>query len=243
MKYLIKLSYDGTNYYGWNKQPNFPSINQEIEEVFNKILDEKIKIKVCGRTDKGVHALEQICTIELNKKINKNDIKKINKNMNNIKIKKCKKVNENYSLIKNVKNKTYLYKINTKPSKKYFLKSNKIYNLNKKINLKIIKENKNKLIGYKNFKSFTSKTNYHNYYRTINKIKIKKSKSVIYIEINGNGFMRYMVRNIVGAFLYLSMDKISIKEFDDLLKNPSKGKSPFKAPSQGLYLKKVNLIK
>lgn len=239
MKYLIKINYDGKYFYGWNKQPNFLTIHQTLEDSFKKYFKNP-KIKASGRTDRFVHAINQICEIEINEKIEKNIIKKINKELNKkIKIKKVKKVNNNFSARFDLKNKTYLYKINNDFKNKKNKNEDYYLNIFKKINLKKLKNDAIKFIGEKDFSSFTSKSKYDSYIRKINYIKIKKRGKIIYIEINGNGFLRYMIRHIVGALLANNFNKYDENKFNDLFLNPKKGKNIHKVTGKALYLKNV----
>ncbi|BDV02607.1 MAG: tRNA pseudouridine synthase A 2 [Candidatus Hepatoplasma vulgare] len=239
MKYLIKISYDGKYFYGWNKQPNLYTINQFLEDSFKKELI-NVKIKASGRTDKFVHAINQVCDIEVNKKIRKKDIIKINKELNKkIRIKKVKKVKNEFSARFDLRSKTYLYKISNDFKKKKRKDENYYLNIFKEINLKKMNEDAKKFIGEKDFSSFTSKSNYYSYIRKINYIKIKKRRKIIYIEINGNGFLRYMIRHIVGSLIAKNFNKYNEEKFNDLFLNPKRGKNIFKVTGKALYLKNV----
>ena len=115
MKYLVKMSYDGTNYYGFQIQKDQITIEGELESVLSKVLNESINIVGCSRTDKGVHANEYYFHFETSKEI---DLCKFQKSLNNltsedIYIKEIQKVDEEFHARYNVKNKEYLYIINT----------------------------------------------------------------------------------------------------------------------------------
>lgn len=239
MRYFCYVRYIGTTFHGWAKQDGFKTVQGEIEFVLEKILDRKIKIHASGRTDKYVHAENQAFHFDIDYEININNtfLEKINSYFkNNIEIKSIRKVSDDFHARFNIKEKIYLYKINTK--KKDFFKSNEIYQYNKKINVKKMKEASKLFIGEHDFLSFsTSEKNNTN--RTINSIHIKKKKGIINIYISGNGFLRNMVRMIVASLIDVSENKKTINDIKELINNPSKGSSINKAPGCGLYLYKL----
>ncbi len=240
-KFLVTLSYDGSKFYGWGKQPNLITIQGEIEKKLFTLYGKKVKIVASGRTDRYVHAINQVFSIEekLDSKITEKDIKFILNEIDGIKIKKIDKIDFKFSPRFDSLNKTYKYVLYT--NRKKAKRDNKDYEYQyfRTIDIKMLKEDTKYFVGEKNFASFTGKQTYQNYTRKINFIKIKKRKNKIIFLVNGNGFMRYMVRNIVGSLLAKNRGKYSKEEFEDLFKNPIKGKSHFKAPGSGLYLKKV----
>lgn len=245
-KILLNLSYDGTNFFGWAKQPKMRTIQGILEEYSKKFFWANTKVLASGRTDRYVHALDQIATIEFNakQKVTKKDLKRfknlINAIFKDLRIKKIKFVDNNFSARFSAKEKTYLYKINTRKSEKAEKLKNYQYNYYQKIDYLKFKEDLKYFIGEKNFASFTGKENYKSYIRKIISIKIyKKYKGKIFIEITGEGFMRFMVRNIIGSVLAKNRNKYSEREFEDLFSNPKRGKNHYKAPGSGLYLKSV----
>ena len=235
-KYKLKISYDGNKFHGWAKQPNVNTIQGEIEKILEKLFNKKVIVVASGRTDKFVHALNQIMTIETKAIIKKIIIKKALNKIDGLKIKKISLVDFNFSPRFNAIKKKYIYKIQTSRKK---LKNEYAYHYYRKLNLDQMKYDSKKMIGEKNFASFTGKTTYQNYVRTVYNIKIYKKGTIIFIEITGKGFLRFMVRNIVGALIAKNTDKYSLEKWNDLFDFPEKGKVNYKAPGCGLYLKKV----
>lgn len=239
MRYLVNISYDGTEFYGFQKQPNKRTISNEIEEALTKILNQKTTITGCSRTDKGVHACDYYFHFDTEKQI---ETHKLQKSLNSILtdeiyIKNIKQIEENFHARYNVKSKTYKYIINTgekKPTNR-----NYILEYNKKINKTLLKKASKHLKGTHNFKSFTSDNEKENYIRTINYIKIKEKNELIIIYINANGFLKYMVRNIIGLFLEINEGKKQIKNIQKILESKNRTHLGIKAPSNGLYLEKV----
>ncbi len=238
MRYLVNLSYDGSNYYGWSKQKHEKTIQDHLEKVLSKIFKEKIIIHCSGRTDKGVHALNQYFHFDSEMMFDPNKLVSIlNRFINeDIYIKKIKLVNQEFHSRYSIQNKTYLYVINT--SKKDPFMSSKELNYNKEINLIKLQEILNTFLGEHDFLSFSTSV-LKNTNRKINWIKVSKSNNKIKIKINGNGFLRYMVRMIVGYSLIVVEEKKDIDSIKKLLANPSKGSAIHKAYPSGLYLYNV----
>ena len=239
MRYLMTFSYDGSDFYGYQKQPKKRTIQSEIEQVLSKIGNEKITIHASGRTDAKVHANNQKAHFDF-KKIDTNKLKNsMNKMLpNDIYIKDIKEVDKDFHARFNVKKKEYIYKINIgeyNPIEKDY-----IYQYNKKLNIKNIKTSTKYLKGEHDFKSLT-KTNeeIENYIRTIYSIKLSLKKDILTISFIGNGFLRYMVRNIVGLLISVGENEIKPEQIKDILAAKDRRKSKKTAPPEGLYLNNV----
>ncbi len=240
-KFLVEISYDGSKFYGWNKQPNLRTIQGEIEDKLFSIFQRKVKIIASGRTDRYVHAISQIFTIE--EKYDEKFIKSIEEKINEIeglKINNIEEIYWDFSPRYNPKRKTYRYKIQNSKSNAKIEDNEYEFQYFFKVDINTLKDDSKKFIGTKNFASFTGKETYENYVRTIQDIKIFEEGSYIYIDVIGTGFMRFMVRNIVGTLLAKNRGKYSEEQFDDLFDNPLKGKSHYKAPGCGLYLLSID---
>ena len=243
-KYKLIISYDGSLFFGYAKQPKVSTVQSTIETSLSKHFKTKINIQSASRTDRYVHAKKQVITIEYeyNKK-DKKIIKKIINNQNGIKVKKIEKVKFEFSPRFDALGKTYLYKVqlNRKTAK---LKNREYeYQYFSLIDLELIQEDAKNFIGRKNFASFTGKQIYRDYTREITSIKIWKRKDYLYFEIKGKSFMRFMVRNIVGSLLAKNRGKYTESEFQELFTSPIKGKSHYKAPGSGLFLIDVHYKK
>lgn len=240
MRYLMTISYDGTSFYGYQKQPNKRTIEQEIEESLSKILNQKIVISASGRTDTKVHALNQKAHFDVEKEV---DTKKLRHSLNkilvkDIYIKDIKQVDNEFHSRYNVKYKKYIYKMNINEYNP--IDRNYIYQYNKPLDIKKMKIAKKYLIGTHNFKSFT-KTSLEpkDYTRTIKKIKIKKRRGIITFTFIGNGFMRYMVRNLVGTLVAVGENKIPPKKVREILESKDRTQAFKTINPEGLYLANV----
>lgn len=243
MKYLAVVSYRGTNYCGWQKQTisKLPSVQEKIEVVLSRILNENIKIFGSGRTDAGVHALGQTFHFETTKEIDSYKfIHGFNELIpNDIVLISVEKVSDDFHARFNAVSKTYLYKIE---NKKLFdpFNENLAYQLKQKLDVEAMKNAAKVFEGEHNFQNFTSKEeDDNNFVRVINKIRISEDKDFINIELNGNGFMRYMVRMIVGNLVQVGLGKMTASEIKKNLTEKVRKPSSYKAPAEGLYLKEV----
>lgn len=240
MRYLITFSYDGTNYNGYQKQLNKNTIQDKIESALNKITSNKIIIHASGRTDSKVHALNQKAHFDLDKEY---DLSKLKKSINSlipedIHISKIEVVDNDFHARFNVKEKEYIYKLNIGEYNP--LDRNYVYQYNKELDLDKMIEASKHLLGEHNFKSFTkTDDSKEDYIRNIYKINIIKKDNIITFDFIGNGFLRYMIRNIVGTLIEVGdnkIDPIKVKEILDSQNRKNAGKT---AHPEGLYLYNV----
>lgn len=242
MNYKISLRYNGTNYHGWSIQPNNITIQEVIQNSIYSLFGVKdFVLNASGRTDAYVHAIDQVINLKhKNINLSSNDLyHALNSKLpNDIRINYVKEVDDKFHARYSAKNKTYVYLIETKPNYSV-IHYNNVWQYNKPIDIKKIEIIKNKFVGTHNFLSFST-SQLQDTIRTINYINVQKMDTIIKIEINGDGFLRSMVRMIVGCFINYIEGKITINDIDNLFNNPKKGSSQLKVPGCGLYLYKVN---
>ena len=243
MRYLAVVSYKGTSFCGWQKQTvsKLPSVEVTIEKVISRILNTETKIYGSGRTDAGVHALGQTFHFDSNKEL---DSYRFLHSLNellpaDIRILSLKSVADDFHARFNAKSKSYIYKIkNAKVSSPF--KSDLEYTLSQELDVTKMVETSKLFVGNHNFQNFTSKEeDEDNFVRTISEINISKENDEIVILMTGNGFMRYMVRMIVGTLIQVGLGKLTSEEIKKILEDPVRKPSSYKAPAYGLYLKEV----
>ena len=234
MKYMMVISYDGSKFYGFQRQNNVRNVQGYLESVLSSILDEMIVVKGAGRTDRGVHANYQVVHFNTDKNIS-NLKKELNNSLEDIKVKKIKKVNNDFHARHSVKNKTYLYKIDLSNSRdeNYYLKCYYKLDIEKMISASKM------FIGTHNFRNFVAGERL-DYNSTILDVKIYQKKDILYLKFKGIGFYRYMVRNLVGALIEIGKCKIDEKVIKDMLNNTDVKKSLPTSSPNGLYLEKIN---
>ena len=241
MRYLIVFSYDGSKYYGYQKQPNKNSIQAEIERVLTIInSNNNVKINASGRTDSGVHALNQKAHFDLNKDIECEKLRNsVNKMLpNSIYIKEVEKKEDNFHARFNVIKKEYTYKINIGEYSP--IDCNYIYQYNKLLDIKKMQEASKYIIGEHDFTSYTKgNEKKESFIRTIYSIDIKNVDDIISITFCGSGFLRYMVRNMVGSLIEVGNSSKKPKEIKKILSAKDRTKAGITAPACGLYLSNV----
>lgn len=243
MNYKISLSYKGTNYFGFAKQNNYVTIEQTLLDTFEELFGLKVKLFGSGRTDKYVHAYEQIINVRHEKLVYDSEVifKALNAKLpSDIKVLSCEKVPDSFHARFNAKQKTYLYKINTSGERNIF-EEDIVYQYNKKIDLVKLNQFKNIILGEHNFLSFST-SELENTIRTIYEFDYEYKNEILEIKITGNGFLRNMVRMLIGVFLDFNEDKINLEHIYSLLNNPKKGAAIRKVNGCGLYLYKVNYL-
>lgn len=241
MKYLITFSYDGSKYYGYQKQPSKKTIQKEIEDVLFQLNSNKeVIISASGRTDSGVHALNQKAHFVLDNDFEPEKLKyTMNKMLSSsIYIKKVEHVNDNFHARFDVKRKKYTYKINTGEYNP--LEYDYILQYNKPLNIEDMKKAIKFFEGKHNFKSFTKiDEEKESYEREIFETSVDIKENIISITFVGSGFMRYMVRNMVGLLVEIGSSKRNYDCVMDILKKEDRKESGITIAANGLYLEDV----
>lgn len=244
--YKLSISYDGTNYCGWQSQPNGNSVQDEIEKALKIILKENISLIGSGRTDAGVHAKEQVAHFSTNAKFSIDRlIFSLNGLLHNdIRINSIEDAEDSFHARYSAIGKTYRYHFSFGTTHSPF---NKLYSCHVKensIDIDLIKKASSYFIGKHDFKSFANESdNKKNTIRTIWQINIKRDDNGFYIEFIGNGFLYKMIRNIVGTLLEVGNKKISIDQVEKILLAKDRRKAKKAAPAKGLFLIKVHYNK
>ena len=238
MKILGICSYKGTNYYGWQKQVGFISVQSTIEEVLSKVYDSPINISGSGRTDAGVHALRQYFHYDTSKE---KDLKQLCYALNkmlpeDIKILSLEVVEDDFHARYSVKKKVYEYRIVLKNKDPFQDELAFVYPM--ELDFDLFKEALNKFVGEHNYQDFTSKEEDEGgFVREIYEIKVNKDGNNISVRFEGNGFMRYQIRNMIGAAISVANRKEKLDFIDYHLKDDKNREIvSYKAPANGLYL-------
>ncbi len=240
MRYLMTISYDGSKFFGYQKQSNVSTIQEELERVLTIINNKKVLVSGSGRTDALVHALNQKVHCDLDINITPEKLKKAINSLvdKSIYIKDVEVVDDNFHARFNVKKKEYVYKINVgeyNPIEKDY-----IFQYNKKLDIINMKKALKLLEGTHDFKSLTKANNIKDdYVRTIYKTSLQKDGDIITITFVGNGFLRYMVRNMVGLLLEIGEGKRDYHCVNDILNAKNRCKAGITAHPEGLYLSNV----
>ncbi len=241
MRYLITFSYDGSKYGGYQKQLDINTIQSELEEALTKLNNKETSIVASGRTDRGVHAINQKAHFDLDINITPDKLKMALNSLipNDIYVKDCKEVDSDFHARFNVKSKEYIYKINLgeyNPIEKDY-----IYQYGKSLDIKAMEEAIKYFIGMHNFKSLVAADDVRdNYDREIISANINVVDDIMTISFVGTGFLRYMVRNMVGLLIEIGEGKRNPSDVLTILEKEDRKASGKTASACGLYLKNVN---
>ncbi len=240
---LVKLiiEYDGTNFYGWQRQSKLRSVQGEIERVLKKIFRKNIEIDGAGRTDAGVHAYGQVASFKNEIPMPIENLKRVlNNNLaKDVRILDIAFLDDSFHARYSAIGKTYIYKVINTEEQDVFL-ANYTYHYPFEVNYDRMVKASKFLIGKHDFRSFMaagSKT--INTVRTISDITITKESDMIIISFTGDGFLYKMIRILTGLLLEIGNNRIDMSVINEIIDNPSRKFTTKVAPSNGLYLNEV----
>lgn len=238
---LAKVEYDGTNYFGWQKQPDLITVQEVIEKALSNFLGEKVKIIGSGRTDTGVHAINQYFSFKTKRSLPKEAyLFGLNHFLpRDIRIKGIDYVPLDFHPIFSAKKKTYIYKILNR-KEPTAIDVNRVWHITIPLNLEEMKACASIIIGEKDFSSFrASACTRKNPVRFVYEADWSKEGDIVIFKITANGFLHNMVRILVGTMVDAGLGKIGYSDFKNILEAKDRKKAGKTAPPQGLYLYEV----
>ena len=242
-RYQILIEYDGTSYVGWQIQKKGKSIQKTLQSTLRKLLKQNIILISAGRTDSGVHAIEQSAHFDVKNKIL--NIKKIIKSLNfflnnkKISIVDIKKRKNIFHARYSAKKRIYLYIILNRFSPSV-LNKDREWHIRKKLDINLIRKGAKKLIGTHDFSTFrASNCSSKSPIKTINEIIVRKSNNRIKLKFKSKSFLKNQVRSMVGCLKFLGEKKWNLKKFENVITEKDRKKVAPPAPASGLYLKKI----
>lgn len=240
MRFLITFSYDGSNFNGFSKQDNLRTVQGEMENVLKFINNKETKIVASGRTDKGVHAIKQVCHADISVNITEYKLKCAMNSLlpSDIHVISTKVVDDDFHARYMVYEKVYEYKLNMGEYNP--IERNYVYQFNKKLDLNKMIEGSKYLIGIHDFKAFTpNKDIRNNYIREIRSIDINEKNDILTFTFRGNGFIKYQIRNMVGLLIQVGLNKKEIDDVKKILDSKNRSNGFRTSHPEGLYLKDV----
>jgi len=242
-RYQILIEYIGTSFVGWQIQSKGKSIQKEIQIKLSKLLKEKVVLIGSGRTDAGVHAIEQSAHFDCKKEIQNSDklLKSINHFINNkgISILEIKKRSPKFHARHSAKQRVYKYIIFNRLSKPS-LEKERGWHIIKKLDIALMKKGAKKLLGTKDFSTFrASSCNAKSPIKTMESVLIKSNGGRIEIQFKSQSFLQQQVRSMVGSLKYLAENKWNLKKFEFVIKSKKRILCAPPAPAEGLFLEKV----
>jgi tRNA pseudouridine38-40 synthase len=241
--FKIIVEYDGSNYCGWQRQNNDPTIQETIEQALWKMTDQKISVIASGRTDAGVHAWGQVANFKCDTRLNDSDfLGGLNSlTPEDIVIVACEQVSDEFHARFSATGKTYHYRILNRLNPAA-IRRQYAWHIRKALDLAAMRVAIAHLIGSHDFKAFEGAGSPRAHtVRNVYKADLREeSDDYVIFEIEADGFLRYMVRNIVGTLVEVGLGKISSEAVKHILESKDRKLAPASAPAHGLFLKKVN---
>lgn len=240
LRYFIELAYKGTNYHGWQLQPNAISIQEKVTKAFSTVLRNQIEIVGAGRTDAGVHAEQLFAHFDFETNFNVEEILyKVNAILpNDIVIYTIKKVKNSAHARFDAISRSYEYRIIL--GRNPFQNDTSWQLINKKLNIIKMNVAAEILVTYTNFKCFSrSNTDVKTYNCKVTNAKWIQNGEQLTFYITADRFLRNMVRAVVGTLLDVGSEKITLEEFKKIIESKNRSKAGPSAPAQGLFLTEV----
>jgi tRNA pseudouridine38-40 synthase len=239
LRYFIELAYNGTNYHGWQLQPNATSVQGVLEHTLSTLLREEIKVVGAGRTDAGVHAKQLYAHFDFKEPIDAyKTIYKLNSFLpKDISVQSIRQVMEVAHARFHAVSREYEYKISL--CKNPF-QQNLAYQINVSPNVDLMNEAAEILLQYSDFQCFSrSNTDVKTYLCKITKAVWVQTGTELQFTITADRFLRNMVRAIVGTLLDVGFGKTTVPEVHEIIKSNDRANAGASAPANGLYLTRV----
>ncbi|HAH55144.1 MAG TPA: tRNA pseudouridine(38-40) synthase TruA [Flavobacterium sp.] len=239
MRFFIKLAYNGTNYHGWQCQPNASSVQETLNKALSIVLNSEINLMGAGRTDTGVHAKEMYAHFDFETEIDsQNLVHKLNSYLpKDIFIYDIFPVHEEAHARFDATKRTYQYHIHT--FKDVFLQDQSWY-YHQNLDLDLMNEASKLLLNYTDFQCFSKvNTDVNTFDCTIFEAYWTQKNNSITFTISANRFLRNMVRAIVGTLVYVGLHKITLEDFNNIIASKNRNEAGFSVPAHGLYLTKI----
>jgi tRNA pseudouridine38-40 synthase len=239
----LLLSYDGNQYHGWQRQRGEVTIQGTIEEKLYMMLEERVRLVASGRTDAGVHALNQVSNFQTRSNIPPFAIKKgLNSLLPlDILVKAAEYVPMAFHARYDARSKTYEYRILNKEEPDIF-RRHYSWHIRSPLDVATMRDCLSALVGGHDFSSFRSSGGKDgDPFRSVMEAKIHgPDDDLLRVVIEADGFLRHMVRNVVGTIVEVGLGKMEMSKFAEILRSRDRKMAGVKAPPQGLFLVNVN---
>jgi tRNA pseudouridine38-40 synthase len=242
--FKIVIEYDGTGYHGWQRQTDDRTIQETIEKAIKKMTSSDVTVIGSGRTDAGVHAMGQVANFKCRTDIDTDSFQRgLNSILpDDIVIKSCQTVDDAFHARYNAKFKVYRYVIWNQDAAKAIGRQY-AWHVKKKLDLKTMEKAVQFIIGEHDFKAFEAVGSPRSHTRReVVEARLHRpenSSDQIVFTIQANGFLRYMVRNIVGTLVAVGLGKITAEAFRQIMLSHDRNNAAATAPAKGLFLMEV----
>jgi tRNA pseudouridine38-40 synthase len=240
----LVLEYDGSTFFGFQKQPNKPTVQEALEKALSAFFNRKMKISAAsGRTDTGVHAEGQVVNFKTS---SARELKQIQKGLNallppSVVAKEIWEVTSGFHARYSVRSKVYEYRVWNHPCRSPLIAGRAVH-IPYHLNVSKMRRAAQAFLGKHDFRSFTSIASMKkgsSCVRTIKSFQIKKKGHLILMHVEADGFLYHMIRNMAGTLLEVGREKRKPEDMDAILKAKDRRLAGMTAPSEGLTLIKV----
>ncbi len=238
----LVVCYDGSAYHGWQRQKDHITIQEVMESRIARIVGHDVKLIGSGRTDSGVHAYGQVCNFKTTSAI---PCEPLQKGLNSllpedIYVKEVVEVPLKFHARYSAKSKTYEYRILNRQEPDIFLRRY-VWHIPVALDIEAMKECVPMLVGTHDFSSFMSSGGAaKSPIRTVLRASLETNGAMVHFTIEANGFLKHMVRNIVGTLVKVGFGKVTVEGFQEIFFSRDRKLAGIKAPAQGLFLLKVS---
>ncbi len=237
----MTVSYDGTCYHGWQCQPNAITVEETLRKALERILDHEVKLHAGARTDAGVHAMGQVVNFPTMKPIEAVNLARAANSMlpRDVRVVDGGDCEESFHARYSAKGKTYVYCILNRPFNSPFL-SRYVLHFPYSLDIAAMKRAIRLVVGEHDFSALKKKDEvYRNPVREVKRAGVAVRADMVYVVIEASGFLRYMVRNIVGTLLEVGQGRRGIDCFGEILASGMREKAGPTAPPHGLFLREI----
>jgi len=239
LRYFIKFAYNGTNYHGWQSQPNASTVQETLTKAMSTVLNTHIELMGAGRTDTGVHAKMMYAHFDFEKEFQSDSlVHKLNSFLpKDIAVFDIVPVAENAHARFDAKKRTYEYHIHT--FKNVFQNELSWYNP-QKLDVDLMNEAAKILLLHTDFECFSKvHTDVNTFDCKITTAHWQHNANQLIFTISADRFLRNMVRAIVGTLINIGLHKITLADFEAIIKSKNRSEAGFSVPAHGLYLTEI----
>lgn len=238
---MLYLKYDGTNYHGWQVQPNGITVQEKMCDAAENIFGERLSITGCSRTDSGVHANMFCCHIDVpNDMPAKNIVAAFNANLpRDIAVFDCQEAEQDFHARYSAKGKNYIYKILNSAVRDPFYEGYAL-RVAKPLDTDVLTKAMQPILGKHDFSAFCAAgCSVEDHVRTITDFSLQRKGDIVEISVSADGFLYNMVRIIAGTVIDIAHGKIDADSLAEIIESKDRSRAGQTAPPYGLYLNKV----
>lgn len=238
MHFKLTLEYDGTNYHGWQVQADAPTVQGVLESALQRLFNEPVRVRVAGRTDTGVHAIEQVAAFIAPKAVS---LSRFHRSLNavlppDVAIKHMEEVSDSFNPRRDAKSRVYQYRI-WNHSWRSPIHARYSWHIPYLLNKELMQQAASLLIGDHDFSSFQGSDSVErNPRRTVLRSAVSQEGNFLVYDVEARSFLRHMVRNIVGTLVDVGRGALDVDDFAAIFAARDRTRAGLNAPPHGLFL-------